>query len=193
MRIIKFSPSQKKITIIGLAILLAFLVFWLFIYLPSKNTVKRIKSELISADNEIGEIEAAISEAKTADEGIRLLKQRYQELNNKFPPGEEDSLRMLSDFAKKLNIEITSIKPGGSKRPFLDEDNKNVEIEGKTCQIVSVSIEMSCLYKDLVEYLQTLKESLPAFMSIEKLKISKDKLLTKKLNITLDLNLYLLF
>lgn len=192
MQIRNLSPSQKKIVIISLIVIAVFLIFWLFIYLPTKFTVQRYKSELISVESQIKEIEAVIGEAKTRDEGIRLLKARYQELNNKFPQGEEDSLRMLSDFAKKLNIELISIRPQ-PKREFLDGNNQKVEIEGMTCLIIFVSIEMKCFYKDLVKYIQTLKESSGlTFVTFEKLRISKDKSGTPKLNITLDLNLYLL-
>lgn len=192
MQIRNLSPSQKKIVIISLIVIAVFLIFWLFIYSPTKFTVQRYKSELISQESQIEEIEAVIGEAKTMDEGIRLLKARYQELNNKFPQGGEDSLRILSDIAKKLNIELISIRPQ-PKREFLDENNQKVEIEGATCLIIFVSIEMKCFYKDLVKYIQTLKESSGlTFVTFEKLRISKDKSGTPKLNITLNLNLYLL-
>lgn len=192
MHIRKLSPSQKKIIIISLIIISVFLIFWLFIYLPSKNTVQRYKSELISIENQIKEIEVLIGEAKSIDEGIRLLKARSQELNNRFPPGEEDSLKILSNIAKKMNIELISIRPQ-SKKEFVDADNRKVEIEGKTCSTILVSIEMKCYYKDLVKYVQILKESADfAFITFEKLQISKDKSGTPKLNITLDFNLYLL-
>ena len=75
---------------------------------------------------------------------------------------------------------------------FLDENNQKVEIEEKTCELVPVTIEMKCFYKDLVKYIETLKKSLPAFISIERLRINKDKSGIPRLNIVLDLNLYLL-
>ncbi len=192
MQIKNLSPSQKKIIIISLIVIAVFLIFWLFIYSPTKCSVQRYKRELISQESQIKEIEAVIGEAKTMDEGIRLLKARYQGLNNKFPQKEEDSLRMFSDIAKKLNIEIISIRPQ-PKREFLDEDNQKVEIEGATCLTVLVTIEMDCFYKDLVKYIQALKEASGlAFVTLEKLQITKDKSGTPKLNIVLDLSLYLL-
>lgn len=85
MQIRNLSPSQKKIIVISLIVISVFLIFWFFIYLPSKNTVRRIRSELINVEAQIKEIEALIGEAKSIDEGIRLLKAKSQELNNKFP------------------------------------------------------------------------------------------------------------
>lgn len=192
MQIRNLSPSQKKIIVISLIVISVFLTFWLFIYLPSKNTVRRIRSELINVETQIKEIEALIGEAKSIDEGIRLLKAKSQELNNKFPQREEDSLKMFSDMAKKLNIELISIRPQ-PKKEFLDADDRKVEIGGGTCLTILVSMEMKCFYKDLVKYLQALKESSDmAFITFEKLQINKDKSGTPKLNITLDLKLYLL-
>lgn len=150
-----------------------------------------MQKELMTAEDQIKEIEAVISKTKTLGEGIRLLKQRYQELDKRFPIAEEDSLRMLSELAKKLNIELISVKPE-SKKALFDGHNKNLQIEGRTCQVIYISIEMRCFYKDLVKYLEILKESLPAFMTVERLKINKDRFGMQKLNIILGINFYLL-
>lgn len=191
MQIRNLSPSQKKIIIISLVVVLAFLFFLLFIYLPTKNTVLKIKSELFDKERQIQEIETMLGDAKSLDEGIRLLKERHQRINKKFPQKEEEGIKILSDFARKLNIQILSIEPK-PKQEFLDENNNKVTIEGMTCQSLLVSIEMSCLYKDLVRYIQVLKESLPAFFTIETLKINKDKSGTLRLNVKFDINLYIL-
>lgn len=187
----KISPAQKKIILITTVVLLAFLIFWLFIYLPAKNTIKRIKAELASVESQIEKIEAVIDKTRTIDEGIALLEEKYQRLDAKFIQKEEEGLRLLSDFAQKLKIEILSIGPK-QKSPFLDTANQKVEIEGKVCQVAPVSIQMRSSYKELVRYLDALKESLPGFIAVEMIKITKDNAGAQKLNIALDFNLYLL-
>ncbi|MCK5178342.1 MAG: hypothetical protein KAR32_02345, partial [Candidatus Omnitrophica bacterium] len=78
------------------------------------------------------------------------------------------------------------------KVDFLDEDAQKVEIEGRVCQKFLVSIEIKAIYGDLVEYVDNLKESLPAYITIERMRIRKETSGARQLSITLDLNLYLL-
>lgn len=185
------SPPQKKIIIISIIVLLVFLVFWFFIYLPSKNTVARIKSELISVESQVRKIETIIGKTKSMDESMQLLIERYRALDDRFPLKEEESIRMLSRLSHKLNIELVSIKPQ-PKAAFLDDNRKEVEIDGRICQRVFVAMKINCSYKDLVKYIESLKQTLPAFITIEKLRVKKDGTGTRGLNVTLDINLYLL-
>lgn len=188
----KITPAQKKIIIRGLIVVLVFLFFWLFIYSPTKNEVKKIKLELSGLENEIKQIEAMAGEPTIRGETIKSMQERLQELNNKFPAQEEEALRMLSDSAQKLNIELISIKPQ-PKKILLDQYGKEVKIAEKTCRIVFVSVKMKCRYEDLVKYIEILKQDLPGFVTVERLNIVKDKFgKTVKLNIRLDFNLYFL-
>ena len=98
---------------------------------------------------------------------------------------------MLSNFAKMLNIELLSVKPQ-SKAVFVNDDGRPVEAEGKTCRVVPVSLGMRCSFRDLLRYLETVEKSLPAFVTVERLRVERDKTDVLKLNILLDLNLYLL-
>jgi len=190
--IIKIIKSQKKIVIAALAVLVTFLLFLLFVYLPSKNTVKVIKRELIDTERQIKEIEGRLSgKDKLSYINIESLKTKSSQLTNKFPSKEEESIKMLYEFARKLNIEIVSIKPQ-PKAVFSIEDNKEINSDGKTLQAAYVFLQMKCLYKDLVAYLEAIEKNLPAFMSVEKIRISKDNFEVLRLNIELYLNLYLL-
>ena len=187
----KIASSQKKIIYRSLITISVFLILWLFIYLPVKKRVRGLQSELSRLESEIKNIESIAGKA-TMSEGINSMHQRFQELNNKFPAKEEEALGLFSNFAKKLNIELISIKPK-PKEILLDEDDKEIQIEGKTCQIVFVSVRLRCDYENLVKYIETLKDNLPGFLTIEKLNIAKYKFQnTARLEITLDFNLYLL-
>lgn len=188
----KISISQKKIIIITLIVIGAFISFLIFVYLPSKDSVKNLKAELTEIESAIKYIEEkVIGQGKTIEEGIQSLNARYQELNKRFPSKEEESLVMISEFARKLNIEIVSISPQ-PKVAFLSAGSP-ISIEGKTCQRFAVSIQMRCLYKDLVRYLEALKKDIPMFTTIEGLTISRDSSTqTLRLNVSLGLSIYLL-
>lgn len=187
----KLSAEQKKILLMSAIAVGVLLVFWLLIYLPSENKLKALKQELALTQSQIESINAIIKGKNSAEEGIRQLKEDYAVLKNRFPAQEQEGTAALSGIAKKLNVEVASVKSEES-HPFRDAENQTVSIEGKTCQVVPVIAEMKCSYRDLVKYLFTIKQTLPAYETLEKIKISKDKFGSGKLNITLELNLYLL-
>ena len=111
----------------------------------------------------------------------------YKDFSSKFPEKEEESLRILSDIARNLNIEIISISPK-PKRVF----EAAGRVEEKICQFISVSMEMRGTYFNLVKYIESLKKDLPAFLSIEELRIKKERIEGSLLNIMLTFKLYLL-
>jgi Tfp pilus assembly protein PilO len=185
------TQAQKKIMLISGGVLLAFLLFIFIVYTPSKNAVRSIKTELEGIDSQIQAVEVFLSSAGSMADGLERLKERDQYLIDKFPSREEAALQMLSGFAKKLNIEVISVAPG-PKEDFLYGNSEKVEIEAKTCRRLLVVLEMKGSYKDLVKYIETIKESLPAYVVIERLKILKNKEDLPKLMITVEMSLYLL-
>lgn len=182
--------TQKKITIIALILLLVFLAVWLFLYLPSRNTLRRLKAQLAATENQIQEIQAILGRDVSLAQGLTSLRARDRGLSAQFPSKEEENIKFFSEFAKGLNIELESIK-SEPMRPLLI-DKERVLIENTACYYVPVSIQMHCSFADFVKYAEGLKNSLPALVTLEKLKIGRNKADANKLDIVLDLNLYLL-
>ncbi|MDP2923584.1 MAG: hypothetical protein Q8O30_07715 [Candidatus Omnitrophota bacterium] len=183
--------SQKKILIIVGAGIFTFLIFLLFIYLPTQATLKRLKAQLAEIEAQQQEVEIIASGGKTIEEGIRLLKERYNTLNGYFPVTEEETLKLIINLAKDMKVDIDSIEPR-EKVIFVDENNTAQQIEGKTCYKIPVSMKMRCSYKDFVGYTEALRKSLAAFITVEKLQIEKNHEDVKKLNIYVEINVYLL-
>lgn len=191
MKTEKMKSPQKKIIFIGLIVFFTLIIFWVFVYLPTQNTVSRVKKELLDIEAQILEIETIMSRGRSMQDNIGLLRERVRVLERKFPAKEEEGLRSLSDLADKLNIEIVSLKPA-PKEEVLDAKSQKTIIEDKVCQKLAVSIEMKSNFKNLIRYITALKKSSPVFVTIDQLKINKDTLEGAKLNIVLDLSLYLL-
>jgi hypothetical protein len=191
MRIGKISPAQKNIIIAGAVALAAFLLFMFLVFLPNRKSVMALRLELISTERQIHEIQAMPGEVKNMEKGMQLLQERFRQLEGKCSLGEEDSVQMLSDTARKMNIELVSIKPQ-AKAPFLDENNQEVTLEGAVCRKVSILMELKCSYKDLVRYVTFLRESYPGLVSIEKIRINKNASGPSRLNVELVITLYLL-
>jgi len=188
---IEITENQKKIIIMGAITALVFLLFLVFFYLPASKEIQALKNELISTDSQIQSIETLLSGSGTRDEATRLLKERQQYLNNKFPNKEEESLRLIPEFARKNNIEVISLQPG-AKTEFLAEDGKPHIIEGRTAYYLPMTMEISCSYKDLVAYLLELKSYLPVFVSVINLNVRKESQSANKVRATVTFNLYLL-
>ncbi|MBC8436676.1 MAG: hypothetical protein H8D90_02150 [Candidatus Omnitrophica bacterium] len=187
---VNLTLAQKKITIIALILLLVFVAVWLFLYLPSRNTLRRLKAELVFTENQIQAIQAILGRGVSLAQGMASLKARDKELSAGFPSKEEESIKFFSEFAKGLGIELESIK-SEPMRPLLI-DKERVLIENRACYYVPVSIQMNCSFADFVKYAEGLEKSLPALVTLENLKVARDKSDIKKLDIALELNLYLL-
>ncbi len=185
------SSSQKNMILTIMLTAVVSVLFFLFVYSPAKTTVNRIKQEIFEVNAQIQKIESIVVKSKTRQEGIRLLEQKYHELNAKFPRKEEETLKMFADLALAANMEIISIRPE-AKTPLLDAGSHVVEIDGKACQKVFVSIELEGGYQNLVKYLESLKKTLPAFINIEKLRVVKNSTETVKVSVTLEVSFYLL-
>ncbi len=190
MAIERLTPAQKKIAISALILALVFFAVWLFLYLPSRNMLRTLKTQLDAAEDEIAEIQALLGRGVSIEQGLTSLKKRHQDVSAQFPAKEEEAIKVFSDVAKKLNIEVESLK-SEPIRPLLIGKDK-VEIEGRACQFTSVSLRMRCTYLEFVEYAENVKQSLPALLTIEKLKITRNSPGAKELNIDLVFNLYLL-
>jgi len=186
----KLTPAQKKIALSALVMFLLFFCVWLFLYLPSRNMLRSLKARLDAAQDEIARIQELLGRGVTVEQGLSALKARHQALAAQFPAAEEEAIKVFSDTAKRLNIEVYSIK-AEPPRLFLIGKEK-ISIEGKDCYHTPVSLQMRCSYEQFLEYTADIKESLPALLTIEKLKITRSAPGAKELNIELVFNLYLL-
>lgn len=186
------TKSQKKIIYHGLIITFVFLILWLFIYIPMDKRLKVMKSEIVSIENEISSIEQMIGVKTIKADTIKQLQSRYKKLLGKFPAKEEESLKMLSDLAKRENILIVSIKPK-VKQVCVNSQNQPLVVEEMRCQRVYVDMIFDASYIELLRYIESLGDDFPAFVTIEKCDVAKHTAsMGKSLRINLEFYLYLL-
>jgi len=188
---IDLTENQKKIITISSVVLFIFLLLLFFLFIPASKEISSLKSELIATDQQIQGIEMLLAGSQSRDEAIRLLKQKQQFLSNKFPSKEEESIRLIPEVARKLNITVLSLQPG-TQTELLDEAGKPIIIDGKTAYYLPISLELAGYFKDLVRYRLELKTALPAFVSVESLAITKEGQQGGKIEANIDFNLYLL-
>jgi cell division protein FtsL len=182
--------SQKKIVILATAIIV-FIIFFIFIYFPTKANVRRLKTQLADVESQLSKIETFVKGKGSIEEGMRLLGEKQKKFMGYFPGSEENVLKMLSGFAKSFNIDIISLEPQ-PKAVFLDENNKPLTAGKKTFYKMLISINMRCSYRELVSYLEKFRESSEAYLTVEKLEINKNSADNDKLDIRLGFNMYML-
>jgi hypothetical protein len=187
----RITIAQKNILIVAISGLVAFILALVFIYLPAKNEIELLKLDLIETENQITQIESIGDKTKSIEERLASIKGKYEKLNIKFSEKEEEPLRLLSELARALKLEVVSTIPR-PKEIFIDGNGAKVVAEGKELKKVLVSLSVKGKYKALVDYLHSLNETLPAYFTVEKLIINKKDQQTGNLDITIVLNLYLL-
>ncbi|MDD5044319.1 MAG: hypothetical protein PHG51_02070 [Candidatus Omnitrophica bacterium] len=152
----------------------------------------KVRPEAYFAESQVKAVEKILAQTKTPQASAKFLKDRFQALSSKLYQREDRSIILLSEFARRLNIEIVSIVPQ-AKSPLLRENGEKIELSGRTLQAAAVSIRIKCFYKDLVRYLDMVDDNLPNFATVEKLKINRVAPKSPRLDIVLDINLYTLF
>lgn len=189
----KVSLSKTQIKIlggVGLGLVL-FLFFWFGFFQPSRSKVGKLKLEWMNIESQLQEIEAITRGFGSPKEGLRQLNEKCEVMIRKFPSDEEDSIKLISDYAKKMNIEILSLTPA-PKADYLDEGGNQVVVDSKVCAKVSISAEIRGSYQDLVQYMDGIEHSLPVLLTVEFIKINKEDAVTGKLKAILGLDIYLL-
>lgn len=189
---IKITKAQEKILMIVGVVSLAFLIFILFIYLPSRRQLVRLKNEFYGIESEIENIKKATGEGRSLEENITILKARLDELDKKFPAKEEVILRELSDAAARYDIAVTALKPQ-KKKVIKDIDGISIMIKDCQVQEMPVSLSLKASYKTLGEFLKFLKDQTPVFVRIDNVRMAKgsDKM-SAIIDVELNLNSYLI-
>jgi hypothetical protein len=151
-----------------------------------------MKIELLDVEGQIQDIEKTVSATHGLAQGIQTLEIKRKVLENKFPNDVEGALETLSHFAQKLDLKIISLKPS-MKKTLLDENNKEVKVENKTCEMIYVNLVMKGSYEDLIKFRELMEEKLSGFIAIDTLSIfTEDPNVSQRLTISLGFNLYLL-
>lgn len=185
----EITRGQKKILITASVGAALFLIFWIFIYLPAKNSVSALKEEILQIENKISATTSIIGE-EPLEKGLSTLQERLEALDRKLPDSEEETLRMISSTAHETGVNVISTKPQ-PKSIFLDRDKNMVRIGNKLCHRMPMSMHVSSSYNKLGRFLESLRKDVPSISTIEKLTLTKQPE-QYELNANINLTIYLL-
>ena len=161
--------NQKNIAIMAATVLVTFLIFFFVIYSPKSRSVRNLKNQYDSLDKDIREIEG-LSSGKTLDEALAMFDKESKELDAKFPSNEETTIKLLTSYASKAGIDITSLSPESIKT-----SNIQGNIPGYSLMELSITMDLKGDYKSIGEYLNMLEKEFPTYVKINSISMAKEK------------------
>jgi len=177
------TKAQKKIIGASLVVLLFLIFIWAFIYRPQRKKVASIRGELVSAEAQITEI-INITEGKDLAEVVRGFGIKLNSLKKQLPARDEVIVDALTAAARDSNIEVQNISFSG-KQP------SQKQIAGFEIEEMLISMQLSCEYRNLGEYLNLLRTNFPILVRVQKLDISGQEGTPNLANISLEVIAYL--
>jgi len=160
----KLTQEQKKIIAGGIIALITLALFIVFIYGPQSRKFAEAKRSLEDVEAQIDEI-MNITKGRELPEVARDLRAEFTRLKEKFAAEEDDIVYQLAESAKKAGIEVKNIDPAES-RPL------GISVAGYAVAELPITIEMSCDYRALGEYLDMLSNKFKYLIRVKDLSVN---------------------
>jgi len=179
----RITKEQKKIIYISGIVILALILFWALVHAPQKRRLAAIKSDLQRAEAQIAEI-STLMQGRELTEAVQELNLKFKESARLLTPEDEDVIAYLSEEARDLEIEVKDITPSG--RQSLQKQVAGFDIEE-----LAISMNLVCEFKELGEYLNTLRDNFPVLIEVRELKVQGEGEGRPALDISLKISAYL--
>jgi len=157
--------------------------FWIFIYRPQNKDLSSIKEELNSIENQISEI-IDLAQGRELADVVKDFNLQFEDIESFLSLREAEIIYNLSQKAGRLGMVVRSIIP--SDKHLLENNISGFEVEELT-----ISMSLSCEYRELGMYLNTLKTNFPALVRIKELSIKGSGEGRPVLDVNLQLCAYL--
>lgn len=180
---IKITKEQKKILYISVIVLVSFVLYLSLIHKPQGRKLLDIRKDLASTENQIADI-LNLAKGDELTVAVKKLKTDLDKAHSQFPQGEEKVIRRLSDEASRLKIKVKNITSSGAKT--LDG-----EVGGRNIDELFISMNLSCEYRQIGDYLDALINNFPILIKVSQLEIKGVGEGVPELDIDLKLSAYL--
>jgi len=181
-KILTILGRQKKRIIVLIFISLVFLTYFL-----SLNYRRSMIGNTSYWEKQSSLAKSLLSELKSEQAVIDLLKNQAQASHRLILlPQNQDMLQVVKDCAQRMNIRIINVN-SDSGQPG---NNDTFILNSQVIRTLTVEIEAESGYMSLVRYFDTLYRVAPTFLSVERLKISKQKMDSDRLKVLMELRFY---
>ncbi len=177
--------SQKKRIVFSALILILSLTYFL-----SRNAIRRLKADTLYWEEQSSLAKNLLPKVKSEQEVINLLKQQAQVSHRLIMlPTRQNILQAVKDYAQRMNIRIVNIVTDAEQQPRHNDTNV-VLFNCRPVSTLAVVVEAEAGYENLARYFDTLYRVAPTCVSVEWLKIDKDKRNSDRLKVVMELRFY---
>lgn len=177
------SVAQKQIIGVGIAALLGVIIFWIFFVYPQSKSLGSLKKELKDTESQIAQI-LSLASGKELGEAVREFRLALHEASQKLPLEDEVAIADISEAAAKLKINLKSITPQATA---LIKD----KVTGYEIEELPISLDLSCTFRTLGDYLAYLKDGLPILVRLRHLEVKSSSAGNPNLEVALQISAYL--
>ncbi len=157
------TKEQKKIIYFAITAALFLFLFWFFVYSPQIKRFHLIKEQIKDADTRILEI-SSIFGGKDLGEAAGDMQMQLKKIENQLSNREETAMNILSEAAKKLNIEIKN---------FNSSHTHPVEsgVSGRLIEELPITLNLTGEFMAINKYLDILMSNPELLVKVRELKI----------------------
>lgn len=178
----RITKEQKKIVIVSGIGFVCLIVFWTFIYLPSRREVASLRKRTLSVESQIAAIKK-VPQGKELTDVVKDLKIKLDQSKSYLPESDEAVRNDLSREADKLGITIKDIS-------LLAEKSIEKPIAGFQIQELRISIKLVSDLRNFTEFLNVLRNKFPYLVKVEEIIIKNTKPQDLDIDISIEILAY---
>lgn len=178
------TKEQRKIIYIAAILVVLFLLFTFFAYIPQAKKLAALGNNIVETDTQIEQI-MSVAKGRDLANVVKELKVNLAKTLDKFPFGEDIVVAKLSEIAED-NIKLTVRGIAPSARQPLPE-----KIMGKSIDEVFITMDITGDYKAIGEFLDMVRGDFPVFLRIREIDISGQGEGKSNLDCTIQFSAYL--
>jgi hypothetical protein len=183
---LNLDKTQKTIMLAALAVIACVFIFWLAVYNPARDKMRRLENEFTSVKAEIEKIEKASGGEENIDLAYEKLYKKFVALEERVSGEKTDILSALSSEADAMGIEVLAVRPEKTR-----DSRISMNIEGRSLSETPVLMNIRCDFKRLGMYLEFIKERINGLVNMESIDIKRARE-DGQLDIWLNINVYFL-
>ncbi len=171
------SARQKKIIAASVFIIILALAYFLTL-----NTRQHLSQDTLYWEGRAALAKNLLAKFKSEEVVLHLLKQQARNSQRiiRLPQG-QDIVQAAEEYAQRMNIRIINTK---------SKATHTIVIDSRDVQVYTVEIKAEAGFVNLMRYFNMLYRITPDFVSVDRLKVSRDAKNQDKLNVQAELKFY---
>jgi hypothetical protein len=179
-----YQVHKKKVAILLLILLLS------IVYFSTISARRRMREDAIYWQEQSLLARGFLSGLNSEQKVINLLEQEYKNTHQLIILGaKQDILQLAKDYAQRMNIHIVNIKAYPAQA-LKYKGNNTAVINSRIVQSRVIEIEAEAGYNNLVRYFDVLYRIAPTLVTVERLKVNKDKNNPDRLKVLMELRFF---